>query len=142
MTGSDSDPKVDGQIGYGRPPLHSRFRKGQSGNPSGRRRLSDADRARKLILQETYRLLTIRTDDRVTRIPALRAVLRSQIASAAKGNVAAQRAVLKAIQEIEAEARLQIPPPAVRKLPDANDLSDEELMAFLEAAAGGGAMGR
>jgi hypothetical protein len=23
------------QVGYGRPPLHTRFRKGQSGNPSG-----------------------------------------------------------------------------------------------------------
>lgn len=27
---------MDGQVGYRRPPLHSRFRKGQSGNPGGR----------------------------------------------------------------------------------------------------------
>src|SRR5215210_6663865 len=25
------------QVGYGRPPVHTRFRKGRSGNPSGRR---------------------------------------------------------------------------------------------------------
>lgn len=27
---------MDGQVGYRKPPLHSRFRKGQSGNPGGR----------------------------------------------------------------------------------------------------------
>ena len=32
MADSDSDYKV----GPGRPPLHTRFRKGQSGNPGGR----------------------------------------------------------------------------------------------------------
>jgi Family of unknown function (DUF5681) len=26
------------QVGYGKPPVHSRFRKGQSGNPRGRPR--------------------------------------------------------------------------------------------------------
>src|SRR5687767_13330716 len=33
--------EVDGdgyEVGYGRPPTHSRFRPGQSGNPTGRRR--------------------------------------------------------------------------------------------------------
>jgi hypothetical protein len=28
------------EVGYGRPPVASRFRKGQSGNPSGRRKAS------------------------------------------------------------------------------------------------------
>src|SRR5271156_4654170 len=31
------DPKTY-EVGYGRPPLHSRFIKGQSGNPSGRKK--------------------------------------------------------------------------------------------------------
>ena len=31
-----SDTKRDYQVGYGKPPLHSRFKKGQSGNPRGR----------------------------------------------------------------------------------------------------------
>ncbi len=36
-TGADaSDGDDDEQVGYGRPPRHSRFRKGQSGNPKGR----------------------------------------------------------------------------------------------------------
>src|SRR5262252_4791260 len=96
----DSNP-----VGYGRPPVHSRFRKGQSGNPAGRRRQSEGERARKLILREAFRMLSLREGDKVTRIPALQAVLRSRIALAAKGNGPAQRAVVKTVQEIEAEVR-------------------------------------
>jgi hypothetical protein len=40
---------------------------------------------------------------RARALPAIQAVLRSQIALAAKGNVQAQRAVLTAIQGIEQE---------------------------------------
>ena len=29
---------ADYEVGYGRPPTHSRFRPGQSGNPAGRRK--------------------------------------------------------------------------------------------------------
>src|ERR1700747_2330379 len=95
----DSNP-----VGYGKPPAHSRFRKGQSGNPSGKRRPGEAGDAQALIRQEASRLLTIREGDKISRIPALQAVIRSQIASAAKGSVPAQRAVFKAVQDIEAEA--------------------------------------
>jgi hypothetical protein len=31
-----SDDKGDSQVGYGKPPCHTRFEKGQSGNPKGR----------------------------------------------------------------------------------------------------------
>ena len=33
-----NDDKTDYKVGYKRPPLHTRFRKGQSGNPRGRPR--------------------------------------------------------------------------------------------------------
>ena len=32
-----ADSASDYQVGQGRPPLHTRFKKGESGNPSGRR---------------------------------------------------------------------------------------------------------
>jgi hypothetical protein len=125
--------KGAGPVGYGRPPVHSRFRKGQSGNPAGRRRQSEGERARKLILQEAFRRLNLREGDKVTRIPALQAVLRSQIALAAKGNGPAQRAIIKTIQEIEAEARTNGTAAIAGKKPskDLNDVTDQELMAIL-----------
>jgi hypothetical protein len=86
-------------VGYGRPPVHSRFRKGQSGNPTGKRRHGEAERAEALIRQEVYRLLNVREGDAVTKMPALQAVIRSLINCAAKGNVPAQRAFLKLAQE-------------------------------------------
>ena len=127
----DSNP-----VGYGRPPVHSRFRKGQSGNPTGQRRHGEAERARALIRQEAYRLLTIREGDKVTRMPALQAVIRSQIACAAKGNVPAQRAVVKAVQDSEAEARARRTEGTANKRlnKDVNEITDEELEDILRAA--------
>ncbi len=120
-------------VGYGRPPVHSRFRKGQSGNPAGRKRQSEGERGRKLILREAFRMLNLREGDKVTRIPALQAVLRSQIALAAKGNGPAQRAVVKTVREIEAEIRTHGTAGAVSGKPskDLNDITDQELMAIL-----------
>jgi hypothetical protein len=124
----DSNP-----VGYGRPPVHSRFRKGQSGNPSGKRRHGEAERVEALIWQEAYRLLTVREGDAITKMPALQAVIRSQIACAAKGNVTAQRAHLKLV--IEAPRARRTGQTANKKLHrDANEMSDEELMNILRAA--------
>jgi hypothetical protein len=90
-------------VGYGRPPRHSRFQKGQSGNPGGRKRGMTEERAKRLALKEAYRRLKIEDDGAVTAMPAIQAIMRSQVARAAKGNGPAQRAVIKVVQEIERE---------------------------------------
>lgn len=43
------------QVGPGRPPLHTRFQKGQSGNPTGRRKT--VDHIRKLAEQQSEKAL-------------------------------------------------------------------------------------
>jgi hypothetical protein len=90
-------------VGYGKPPTHTQFRKGQSGNPAGRPRRTAAERAKALVLKEAYRSVKVKEGDRVYALPALQAVLRSQVALAAKGNAPAQRAVIAAVQAIEQE---------------------------------------
>jgi hypothetical protein len=125
------------RVGYGKPPVHSRFRKGKSGNPTGKRKHGEAERAEALIRQEVYRLLTVREGgDAVKKMPALQAVIRSQIACAVKGNVAAQRAVVKLSQDREAEARARRTAGTANKKfnKDGNDITDEELMDILSAA--------
>jgi hypothetical protein len=110
--------------------------KGSLAIQRGKRKHGEAERAEALIRQEVYRLLTVREGDAVTKMPALQAVIRSQIACAAKGNVPAQRAVVKIIQDIEAETRARrTGQTANKKLSkDGNDITDEELMDILKAA--------
>jgi hypothetical protein len=69
-------------------------------------------------------------------MPALQAVARSLMTCAVKGNVPAQRAVFKAVQDIEAEARARrTGGTGDKKLnKDVNDITDEELMDILSAA--------
>ena len=95
------------EVGYRRPPVHGRFRRGASGNPGGRPRRMTSGRAHNLILQEAYRLVTVREGDKVLRLPAIQVVLRSQVALAAKGNGPAQRAVIATLNAIEQELAAQ-----------------------------------
>ena len=122
-------------VGYGRPPVHTRFRKGKSGNPTGKRKHGEAERAEALIRQELYRLLTVREGEAVKKMPALQAVVRSLIACAAKGNVTAQRTLVKIAQDIEDARACRSGTAANKKLDkDGNDITDEELMDILKAA--------
>jgi len=91
------------QVGYGKPPEHTRFCKGQSGNPGGRPAGMTAGRAKALVLEEAYRMVRVEDGDGVVAVPAIQAILRSQIVLASKGNGPAQRAVVAAVQAIEEE---------------------------------------
>jgi len=74
------------EVGYGKPPLHTRFRKGQSGNARGRPRNGAMERARKIVLEEAYRTVTVREGEKIVEMPAIRAVMRSHLRDALKGN--------------------------------------------------------
>ena len=87
----------DYSVGYGRPPEHSRFKKGLSGNPSGRRRYTDSERGKQLLREESDRLVSIREGDKSVRMSALRAAIRSTFYSAAKGRSTAQRLVFNLV---------------------------------------------
>jgi uncharacterized protein DUF5681 len=92
------------EVGYGKPPRHTQFKKGQSGNPGGRPRKRPIERLNELALREAYRPVVVTEYGRVVPVPAIQAVLRSQIELAASGNVRAQRAILAMIQDIEQSA--------------------------------------
>jgi Family of unknown function (DUF5681) len=85
------------QVGYGRPPTQSQFKKGRSGNPTGRRRYTESERAQQLLREEGARVLTLRQGNRVEKITAVRAAVRSLFLEAAKGKTAAQKMVLQLV---------------------------------------------
>jgi Family of unknown function (DUF5681) len=104
MTQDDEKPRRrDYAVGYGKPPTHTRFRKGRSGNPGGRPRGMTARRATALALKELYRLVPVREGDKIIKMPAIQAVLRSKVALAAKGNGPAQRALFELARVLEKE---------------------------------------
>ena len=107
----------DYKVGYGKPPMHSRFKKGQSGNPSGRpKRKTHAsfevgyEQMKARAIEEAYRLVQVLEGNKETKIPVIQAILRSVAVSAAKGNSRAQRLfidLLKSVEEEHSELRLE-----------------------------------
>lgn len=98
------------KVGYGRPPESGRFRKGVSGNPSGRpkgarnRPRPESDRLRELIRREAYRPVKVQVDGKEITMPLAQAVLRSLGTSAMKGEARASAAFLKMLHAGAAEA--------------------------------------
>jgi hypothetical protein len=93
----------DYEVGYRKPPVHSRFRKGQSGNPRGGSRRAKSRRLEEIILKEAFRPIRIREGDHIERIPTIEAILRGLFTHAAKGNGPAQRfsiEMLRASQQV------------------------------------------
>jgi Family of unknown function (DUF5681) len=98
----------DYEVGYGKPPAHTRFRKGQSGNPHGRPRGFGTKRLPEILLKEAYRKMRVKQGDRIEKVPAMVAIARSLVTRAAAGNGRAQQVVLDAIEAIERERATQV----------------------------------
>jgi hypothetical protein len=88
------------EVGYGKPPVETRFKPGQSGNPSGRPRGArkkpavpslNEERLKSIILEEAYRTISINDVHGQVSIPMAQAIVRSLAVNAAKGNPRAQR---------------------------------------------------
>ena len=103
--------QADYDVGYAKPPLATRFRRGQSGNPSGRRKGSikkgatlpalNDERLKTIILEEAYRSISINDPNGQIDIPMAQAVVRSLAVNAAKGNQRAQRLFTELLTSVE-----------------------------------------
>jgi len=121
----------DYKVGYGRPPLNTRFCKGVSGNPRGLPRGVAAARLNGLILQEVYRRIRVREGDEVFVLPAIQAVIRQQVRLAFKGNGPAQRAVIGMVHAFEREALQTATTP--NDSTQFSDITDEDRLRALSA---------
>lgn len=84
------------QVGYGKPPSASRFRKGQSGNPRGRPKNSHRGIPHDAVLGQ---MVTIRENGRNRRVTAAEAFLLQLTQKGLAGDSAAARSSLEAIEK-------------------------------------------
>lgn len=112
----------DYKIGFGRPPMHRRFKSGQSGNPKGRPKGSRNVTTE--LAEESFEPAHATERGRKLKISKIRAVIKKLFVMAVNGNVGAARLILE-------KALTVIPPEAA----NSNDLpvDDEALIKAFEA---------
>ncbi len=109
-------PKLKGpatakyEVGYGKPPAETRFKPGQSGNPSGRPKGArnklptlNEERLKTIILEEAYRAIRINDGDRQIKVPMAQAIVRAVAVNAVKGQQRAQRLFTELLTTTERE---------------------------------------
>jgi Family of unknown function (DUF5681) len=89
----DEDKKNgDYPIGFGKPPIHTRFKKGQSGNPRGRPR--GAKSASTLLKRLLHEQVEVREHGRVRKMSKLEVALTQFVNRCASGDLRAFRYLL------------------------------------------------
>lgn len=108
----------DDAVGYGKPPKHTRFKPGQSGNPSGRRR--KPQRLARDLLDEMEELVTVGEGEARRTLTRQRAILRSLAAKAIDGDPKATAMVLSLVQGLIGDGKHELwpQPPALPKRED------------------------
>jgi hypothetical protein len=89
--------KGDYEVGYRKPPLHSRFPKGKSGNPSGKR-ARDPSMA-ELMRTELNKKILITENGKARRITKLQAMVMKSVQQAIQGDPRAHKQVMEALHD-------------------------------------------
>jgi len=89
----------DYEVGYRKPPKHTRFKKGQSGNSQGRPKRSHDGNMREVFNDLMKEMIPIRQGDRITRISARDAILRTLLKEGLVGKMSALKALLQIMEK-------------------------------------------
>lgn len=100
MTDMTDESEEDDLVGYGRPPSHSRFRKGRSGNPKGRPRGSRKQPPHEWLLG---RMVTIREGGIEKKVTLAEAVVLKAAREGLEGDVIMARETLSMIPDTEGD---------------------------------------
>lgn len=89
---------TDYEVGYCKPPAHTRFRKGQSGNPKGRPK--GTQNLATDLAEELGERIRVREGDRERLVSKQRAMVKTLVARALQGDARAGAALLTLITKL------------------------------------------
>lgn len=122
------DDKRDAyEVGYGKPPLHTRFKRGQSGNPRGRP--PGAKNLSTLLTEALNELVVIAENGERKKISKRQAIIKQLVNKSAKGDWRAVKILLDTLQDQDIEGRTE-PETAESSLSTA----DQKVLAQLKAS--------
>jgi len=122
---SDTEPTGDYAVGYGKPPRHTGFQKGQSGNPKGRPKGSK--NLATLLAEALDEKVQITEDGKRRRVTKRELVIKQLVNKSAAADLRAIKQLTDIVQGVErrSEAASASPPP------QAFTAADEEVIAEL-----------
>jgi hypothetical protein len=101
---------ADDAVGYKRPPKHTRFQPGRSGNAAGRRK--NVRNFKTDLMEELREMIVIRENGRERKISKQRAFIKALVTAAIKSDVRAINAVVACTRNFDAGID-EVPPEAV-----------------------------
>ena len=122
-------PDREYRVGRGKPPLHTRFRKGQSGNPRGPR----SKNLPALLVAALDEPVVVTTEGETRRITKREAVVAQLVDKSAGADLRATKMLIDVLQDIEKRAGAA-PPPEVSPFTAADEEVVENLLARLRRA--------
>ena len=118
------DNKRDYEVGYGKPPRDTRFKRGQSGNPRGRP--PGAKNLSTLLNEALNELVVVTENGGRKRISKRQAAFKQLVNDAAKGNWRALKLLVDILQDIERRTEPQTEESSF-------SLADEKVIAQLKS---------
>jgi hypothetical protein len=120
-----SEATPDYEIGFRQPPVHRRFKPGQTGNPKGRPK--GRRKVRTVVEEALNKRITIREGDRTRSLPKLDGVVLTMVNKALQGDAKALTALIQLIRSLGMTE--EIPEPTSTEPVTAHD--DEIIADFL-----------
>lgn len=111
-----ADDEHDYKVGPGRPPLHTRFRKGQSGNPGGRTQKN----LPALLADALNEPVFVTIDGERRKITKREAVVHQLVNKSTTADLRATKMLFDMIKDVERNAGVALPPPEPRRLDEAD----------------------
>ena len=125
-------PERDYEVGYKKPPEHTRFKKGRSGNPKGRQR--GAKNLATLVSEALDQKVSVSEQGRRRKVTKREAVITQLVNRSARADLKATQILLGLMQDIERRAGASTEPASLSE-------DDRKVLEFIRNRRLGGKRG-